>query len=204
MCSRVFSILGVPFRIRVIRSVAGRISVINGIKGAGAPLCLLQGYLCLILSIKLLNLAGGGMAEFKLSPHAYTTGLYNNKLNQKFSELIKITHKYVYHAPSYAKYSTCKHLILLTWQLHDLIVECNYKKFKKTSLRDLDITLEKLRSMWSLYYDLGLLDFKDGKHDNRHYQDHRKGYIETLLTEIVCMVGAWKKAYNAIADSLEQ
>lgn len=75
------------------------------------------------------------MAEFKLSPYAYTTGLYNNKLNQKFSELIKITHKYVYHAPSYAKYSTCKHLILLTWQLHDLIVECNYKKFKKTSLR---------------------------------------------------------------------
>lgn len=144
------------------------------------------------------------MAEFKLSLHAYTTGLYNNKLNQKLSELMKITHKYVYHAPSYAKYSTCKHLILLTWQLHDLIVECNYKKFKKTSLRDLDITLEKLRSMWSLYYDLGLLDFKDGKHDNRHYQDHRKGYIETLLTEIGCMVGAWKKAYNAIADSLEQ
>ena len=144
------------------------------------------------------------MAEFKISPHAYTTGLYNNKLNHKFSELIKITHKYVYHAPSYAKYSTCKHLILLTWQLHDLIVECNFKKFKKTSLRDLDITLEKLRSMWSLYYDLGLLDFKDGKHDNRHYQDHRKGYIETLLNEIGCMVGAWKKAYNAIADSLEQ
>ena len=83
----------------------------------------------------------------------HQTGLYNNKLNQKLSELMKITHKYVYHAPSYAKYSTCKHLILLTWQLHDLIVECNYMKFKKTSLRDLDITLEKLRSMWSLYYD---------------------------------------------------
>ena len=58
--------------------------------------------------------------------------------------------------------------------------------------------------MWSLYYDLGLLDFKDGKHDNSHYKDNRKGYIETLLNEIGCMVGAWKKAYNAIADSLEQ
>lgn len=74
------------------------------------------------------------MAEFKLSPHAYTTGLYNNKLNQKFSELIKITHKYVYHAPSYAKYSTCKHLILLTWQLHDLIEFLN---------DNLDLTLSK-------------------------------------------------------------
>lgn len=140
---------------------------------------------------------------FILSANAYTTGLYNNKLNQKFSELIKITHKYVYHAPSFAKNSTCKHLILLTWQLHDLLVECNNKLFKKTSLRDLDIALEKLRSMWNLYYELGLLNFKDGAHDKRHYEDHRKGYIETLLNEIGCMVGAWKKAYNAIADSLE-
>lgn len=140
---------------------------------------------------------------FKLRNCKYTTGLYNNKLSQKFSELIKTTHRYISHSPRCAQYSTGKHLILLTWQLHDLIVECNFKTFKKTSLRDLDITLEKLRSAWSLYYDLGFLDYKDGHHDLRHYQDHRKSYIEVQLTEIGCMVGAWKKAYNELVNSAE-
>ena len=47
MCSRAISTLGVSILTSPIRSVAGHISVANGIKGAVAPLCLvtkLQGY----------------------------------------------------------------------------------------------------------------------------------------------------------------
>lgn len=71
------------------------------------------------------------------------------------------------------------------WNLLRLIVVCNKKYFKKTTLQELDAEIDLLRSQVRLAKDLGYLDFRRYEHWSR------------LNDEIGRMLGGWIKAMSA-------
>lgn len=69
------------------------------------------------------------------------------------------------------------------WSLLRLIVVCNKRYHKKTTLQDLDATLDLLRSQLRIAKDMRYLDF-------RKYEHWAK-----LNDEIGRMVGGWIKVF---------
>jgi hypothetical protein len=70
------------------------------------------------------------------------------------------------------------------WQLLRLIVVCNKRYYKKTTLQDLDAELDLLRSQVRLAKELGYLDFRKYEHWSK------------LNDEIGRMIGGWIKALS--------
>lgn len=68
------------------------------------------------------------------------------------------------------------------WRLLRLIVVCNRRYYKKTTLQDLDAELDLLRSQVRMAQSLGYLPFKKYEVWSR------------LLDEIGRMVGGWMKS----------
>lgn len=71
------------------------------------------------------------------------------------------------------------------WGLLRLIVVCNKRYFKKTTLQELDAELDLLRSQVRIAKDLGYLDFKKYEH------------WAMLNDEIGRMLGGWIKSLNS-------
>lgn len=112
----------------------------------------------------------------------------------KMRDLIKQSHIYLSHAPKHEKYVAVKQIKNLEWDIYLLIIECNKRYFKKTTLTELDVKHELLRNAWQLYYELGYLAYKDGHHDSdKTYPLHRLSVINTKVDEVGRMIGAWIK-----------
>ena len=112
----------------------------------------------------------------------------------KMRDLIKQSHIYLSHAPKHEKYVAVKQIKNLEWDIYLLIIECNKRYFKKTTLTELDVKHELLRNAWQLYYELGYLAYKDGHHDSdKAYPLHRLSVINAKVDEVGRMIGAWIK-----------
>lgn len=110
----------------------------------------------------------------------------------KIRELLKISEVYLSHAPKDQKYVSVKRIKELTWDLYIDIVKAGKKYYKKSILYDIDCTHETLRCAWQLYFELGYLNFKDGKHNHDdNYALHRFEVINRFIDEIGKMIGAW-------------
>ena len=57
----------------------------------------------------------------------------------KMRDLIKQSHIYLVHAPKHEKYVAVKQIKNLEWDIYLLIIECNKRYFKKTTLTELDV-----------------------------------------------------------------
>lgn len=136
--------------------------------------------------------------EVTQSHKGWMTGLYNNKLQVKFTEYMRVAQNYTQHGSKYIQYSFGTKLMSTSIELLDNITECNHTGlYKKTSFKKMLLSLERLRVLWSMYYDLGYLKFKDGHSTNSDVtNDHRKGVIERLLNDIGVMIGAWHRDYK--------
>ena len=69
------------------------------------------------------------------------------------------------------------------WEVLRLIVVCNKRYHKKTTLQDLDAQLDLLRTQVRISKQLGYIDFK------------KYEYWARLNNEIGCMIGGWIKAF---------
>jgi hypothetical protein len=77
--------------------------------------------------------------------------------------------------------------------VYALIVECQKRYQKKTSLTNLDIRHEQLRMLVRLAYELGYFGFKDGaKAESREeLSEHRYMALSRLIDELGRMIGGW-------------
>ena len=115
-------------------------------------------------------------------------------MNFKFMEMIKLLNIYLNHFPRHEKFSLALQIRQTAYRVFDLIVECQKRYYKKTSLSELDITHEKLRMQIYLANELGYFAFKDGKRDLQKVSpEQRYMAISRLVDELGKMIGAWIK-----------
>jgi len=113
-------------------------------------------------------------------------------LNRKFLEMMKLLNVYLNHFPRYEKFALASRIRNTAYEVYDLIVECQKKYYKKTSLTALDIEHEKLRMQIYLANELGYFAFKDGRKSERDVKpEHRFMAISLLVDEIGRIIGAW-------------
>lgn len=112
-------------------------------------------------------------------------------LNMKFMEMIKLLNIYLNHFPKHEKFALANVIRNTAYALYDLIVECQKRYYKKTSLTELDITHEKLRMQIYLANELGYFNFKDGKEGKYDNGPKRYMAISRLIDEMGRMIGGW-------------
>ena len=97
---------------------------------------------------------------------------------------------YLNHFPAYEKYGLALEIRRAAYEVYALIVECQKRYHKKTTLMSLDIRHEQLRMMIRLANELGYFGFKDGKKDKKLAQ-HRYLNLSLLVDELGRMIGGW-------------
>lgn len=112
-------------------------------------------------------------------------------LNRKFVEMVKLLNIYLNHFPKHEKYALSNNIRNTAYEVYNLIVECQKKYYKKTTLTALDIEHEKLRMQLFLVNELNYFAFKDGSRDKDVRPEHRYLAISKLVNEIGKMIGAW-------------
>lgn len=119
----------------------------------------------------------------------------NIRLNRKFIETAKLLNVYLNHFPKHEKFALANNIRNTAYDVYDLIVECQKRYFKKTTLTNLDISHEQLRMQLYLAYELGYFQFKDGKKgaDAFALEEKRWLAISLLVDELGKMIGGWIK-----------
>jgi hypothetical protein len=116
-----------------------------------------------------------------------------SKLDKKFIEFAKLMNIYLNHFPSHEKYGLALEIRRASYDVYALIVECQKRYYKKTTLTSLDIRHEQLRMLIRLSNELGYFGFKNGKkeQDSKKVAEHRYLHLSLLVDELGRMVGGW-------------
>ena len=126
-------------------------------------------------------------------------GLHSEaQLDRKFLEFMKLLTLYLNHFPKSEKYGLALELRRAACDVYALIVECQKRYHKKTTLTQLDIRHEQLRMFVRLAHELGYFGFKDGTHDDDTTRAaHRYLTLSRLVDEMGRMIGGWMIADRA-------
>ncbi len=111
----------------------------------------------------------------------------------KCRELIKLLNIYLNHFPKHEKYGLCQQMRLTAYEVYALIVECQKRYHKKTSMSLLDIRHEQLRMFVHLAFELGYFRFKDNTRQEKDVEQRRIKAISILINELGAMIGGWMK-----------
>lgn len=109
-------------------------------------------------------------------------------IRQKVEVMIEYGHIAVRQFPKVERHVLGAELRHTMWSLLRLVVVCNKRYFKKTTLQDLDAELDLLRCQVRTAKALGYLDFKRYEHWAR------------LNDEIGRMIGGWIKSMSDTAE----
>ena len=114
-------------------------------------------------------------------------------LDKKFIEFAKLLNIYLNHFPAHEKYGLALEIRRATYDVYALIVECQKRYYKKTTLTNLDIRHEQLRMLIRLANELGYFGFKKGKKDSDSIKvaEHRYLNLSLLVDELGRMIGGW-------------
>ena len=116
------------------------------------------------------------------------------KLDQKFIGFVKLMNIHLNHFPKHEKYGLAQEIRQAAYSVYALIVECQKRYQKKTSLTNLDIRHEQLRMLVRLAYELGYFGFKDGakaEQSREELSEHRYMALSRLIDELGRMIGGW-------------
>lgn len=103
-------------------------------------------------------------------------------IRQKCEAMISYGYVALRQFPKFERFVLGAEMRQSMWGLLRLIVVCNKRYFKKTTLQELDAELDLLRSQVRIAKDLGYLDFKKYEH------------WAMLNDEIGRMLGGWLKS----------
>ena len=104
-------------------------------------------------------------------------------IRQKCEEMIAYGYVALRQFPKFERHVLAAEMRHVMWEVLRLIVVCNKRYHKKTTLQDLDAQLDLLRTQVRISQQLGYLDFK------------KYEYWARLNNEIGCMIGGWIKAF---------
>lgn len=109
----------------------------------------------------------------------------NNDLliRQKCEEMIAYGYVALRQFPKFERHVLAAEMRHAMWEVLRLIVVCNKRYHKKTTLQDLDAQLDLLRTQVRISKQLGYIDFK------------KYEYWARLNNEIGCMIGGWIKVF---------
>ena len=112
-------------------------------------------------------------------------------IRQKCEAMIEYGYVALRQFPKFEQHVLSAEIRRCLWSLMRLIVVCNKKYHKKTTLQELDAEMELLRSQVRMAKSLGYLDFKKYEHWSR------------LNDEIGRMIGGWIKSMGpgAVGDA---
>ncbi|ACB34522.1 conserved hypothetical protein [Leptothrix cholodnii SP-6] len=120
------------------------------------------------------------------------------QLNRKFTEFAKLMNVYLAHFPKAEKYGLAQAIRVAAYDVYALIVECQKRYHKKTTLTNLDVRHEQLRMLLSLANDLGYFGFHGGvkaaPDDGPASAVRRYVAISRLVDELGRMIGGWVKS----------
>lgn len=122
-------------------------------------------------------------------------GLHSEaQLNQRFVEFAKLMNTYLAHFPKAEKYGLAQAIRVAAYDVYGLIVECQKRYHKKTTLTLLDVRHEQLRMLLSLANDLGYFGWRDGAQtDSANGAARRYLAISRRVDELGRMIGGWVK-----------
>jgi len=106
------------------------------------------------------------------------------KVRQKIDDMIQYGYLALQQFPKSERYTLAADMKKSMYRLLLLVITANKRYFKKTTLQDLDVELDILRSYVRLSHDLRFLPF-------RKYENWAK-----QLNEIGRMIGGWIKSMN--------
>jgi hypothetical protein len=109
-------------------------------------------------------------------------------LKQKCETMIAYAYVALRQFPKHEKHVLGAEIRAALWQIVRLVIVCHKRYHKKTSLLELDVEVELLRSLVRVAKDLGYLDFKKYEHWAR------------LNDEIGRMLGGWVKGHETPLD----
>lgn len=104
-------------------------------------------------------------------------------IRQKCEEMIAYGYVALRQFPKFERHVLAAEMRQVMWGILRLIVVCNKRYHKKTTLQELDAELDLLRSQVRISKELGYLDFK------------KYEYWARLNDEIGRMVGGWIKVF---------
>lgn len=106
------------------------------------------------------------------------------KIKKKCEEMILYGYKAVGQFPKAERHVLSQEIRRTMWGMLRLLVICNRRYHKKTTMQDLDAELDLLRSQLRLATDLGFLPFNKYEVWSRH------------TDEIGRMIGGWLKSLH--------
>lgn len=106
------------------------------------------------------------------------------KIRQKTEDMIRYGYIAIRQFPKSERHVLSQEIRQTMWQLLRLIVICNRRYHKKTTMQDLDATLDLLRAQVRLAKELGYLCFKKYEVWARH------------TDELGRMIGGWMKVFK--------
>jgi hypothetical protein len=122
-------------------------------------------------------------------------GLHSEaQLDRKFVQFAKQLNLYLNHFPKAERYGLALEIRRVAYDVYALIVECQKRYQKKTTLTQLDIRHEQLRMFVRLANELGYFSFKDGtapRDTGAEKASKRYLVISTLIDELGKMIGGW-------------
>ncbi|WP_269497167.1 diversity-generating retroelement protein Avd [Castellaniella sp. S9] len=104
-------------------------------------------------------------------------------IRQRCEAMIRYGHTAIRQFPKMERHVLGAEIRHTMWAILRLIVICNRRYHKKTTLQDLDAELDLLRAQVRLAKEMGYLDFKKYEHWAK------------LNDEIGRMVGGWVKSF---------
>jgi hypothetical protein len=113
-------------------------------------------------------------------------------LDKKFVGLARLMNIYLNHFPRHERHGLALEIRRAAYEMYGLIVECQKRYHKKTSLTSLDIRHEQLRMLVRLANELGYFGYQEGRKDNdKGRGEHRYLVLSALIDELGRMIGGW-------------
>lgn len=123
------------------------------------------------------------------------------RLDYKMVLLIKQLNLYLNHFPNHEKYGLAQQIRNTAYDVYGLIIECQKRYHKKTTLTSLDIKHEQLRMFVKVAESLGYFRFKDQrtpKDSPDKLSQRRTHMLGLMIDEIGRMINGWIKFDNSI------
>jgi hypothetical protein len=116
---------------------------------------------------------------------------------RKMVLLLKQPNLYLNRFPKHEKYALCQSIRNDGYLVFDLMVEGHKRYYKKTTLTELDIAIERLRMKLLLAYELEYFNYRT-KNDETERDplagEKRYSAISQMIDEIGRIAGAWIKS----------
>lgn len=114
------------------------------------------------------------------------------KIRLKCEDMIKYGYIALRQFPKSEKFTLSAEIKNTMWRLLRLIITCNKRYYKKTTIQDLDGELDLLRSQVRMAQELGFLPFNKYEVWSRH------------LDEIGRMIGGWLKSLKKHGSGVKE